>query len=152
MQAAFPFLSSEHHAAVHEAASRLLLSLARLDQDAVWLILFESASKAAVGGCASPAGSIATPSPGLHAFPPLRQLLPTLLPASLSRRTSGRGVGGGGGGVEGATCAAAGWGVSAELAADCAPRAQALLAQIEAGQSAAWHTSVSLLMPNIGAF
>ena len=184
-QAALPFLGARHPAALHEAASALLLSLARLDQDAVWLMLFEAAASCSETTAAAPTTSLglgssaaitkrasgdadeqrggagggmpggscvaittATPTPvGPHMLPSLRQLLPPLAPATAHRRSpkgpavssSSSGTGGGGSGA---------WGVSAEVASDCAVRAQALLAQLEGGLGAAWHSSVAWRAPD----
>jgi hypothetical protein len=136
--AAAPFLSEQHPLALREAAANLLAAAALADADAVWLLLFDLAASGGAPGAVLPpepaAGGAGPP------LPRLKQLLPPPPPgaaATSTRRGSvARQVGGGGGD---------GGAVTGELAAQCGPRAAALLEQLTApggacaAGAASWH-------------
>ncbi|KAG2444915.1 hypothetical protein HXX76_001651 [Chlamydomonas incerta] len=88
------------------------------------------------GGVAAPPALPQPPVPPGPEFPPLRALLPSL-PAAGRHGAAGRVSYSG---VEGASAAGAGfaWPVTAALAAECGPRAQALLGVV-AGGEVPWH-------------
>jgi hypothetical protein len=139
VQAALPYLGNSHPPALHQAAAKALMAIGRLDPDGVWLLLFDAAANmppaaaAAVGGAPAAARQA-----GLGGrCPPLQALLPAL-PAAAGGRYSSSGAAGHRASSSGASPQ---WGVTAQLAADCGARAQALLALLEAQPRAPWHNA-----------
>lgn len=140
--AALPFLGRSASAALHEAACSLLLALAGVDADAVWLLLHDVvASGSSASGAAKrkpgAAGSLPlqpTSSPqaaGAAVLQPAERLLPPLPAAAgrpglrVSSSSSPRGA----------------WPVTPELAAECAARAAPLLERVNSLPSVwcTWH-------------
>lgn len=125
--AVLPLLGSAHSAAMHEAVVSLLLAVAQVDSDAVWLLLHDVVQAADGKGAAAAAVAGAAQRKLPPSLPPASRLLPPLQASNAASKSASQL-----GGQRGA------WPVTPTLAADCAVRAQALLARVSK-LPAAWH-------------
>eukprot|EP00798_Chlamydomonas_sp_ICE-L_P011610 gene11610-34316_t len=138
-QACIPFLGSSYATELNQAASKLLMSLSSLDQDAVWLLLFDvvynsdsrvntkrSSESKSPPSKRPPAPPLEEPAPqtGPYSFPPLKQLLP---PASSSQAKATRYKG-----------------AAPEI--EVSTLAHSLLQQVGSSTPAMWHSMVKLNM------
>lgn len=152
LQVALPFLGSSHPPVLHQAARGVLLAVAALDPDGVWLLLYDTTYNAPpstllsplpFGGAAATSPSSPSTPPSLQQgvarppgpdFPSMHTLLPLLPGAGERSRWSASGAMGAGGAGGGAKQ----WPVTASLAADCGARAAVLLPAVQ-GVDVPWH-------------
>lgn len=144
-----PFLGQSHVAPLRAAAATAVMGAARLDPDAVWMLMYDVVAGASgsikvcttggelggVGGAAGrPSGaSAATAAGGVDSGAQLQLL--TWRPIRVS------GVGGSGGSGKGS------WPVTAPMCVDCLPMASQLLPAVEA-LTPAWHALAPVVGPD----
>ncbi len=158
---AVQFLGDGQAGVMREAATKLLLAAAQVDPDAMWLLLVDMVANgqgqqqeqrgAAAGrgsaGASHTAGVDFAQQPPAGCKPWAELLLRMKASgAKASPRTSSSGSSGRAAGRAAAAVVVQGgeFAVTAEMARDCAQRAQLLLQQVE-GIKCGWHDSVALL-------
>ena len=134
--AALPYLGSGQQPTLQAAARAAMLGAARLDMDAVWMVLYDAAALESGGegiGAAAAVAASARQRVGVGASPSVEGVsrLPAWKAGGLSARATG------------------GWPVTAPLRGECGGAAVQLLEAVE-GVPPAWHARAPVVAPDWG--